>query len=90
MNASRVSRRTLMKSAGAVVGGAALSACIPVDAPSPAVQQRLKQAGMRWSHPSAQAMLALRARLLSGRRPKIPHMAIFGLSLRCAFPKMLY
>ena len=38
MNARRVSRRTLLKSAGAVVGGMALSACTPVGAPSPAAQ----------------------------------------------------
>lgn len=31
------------------------------------VQQRMKQAGMRWSRPGAQSMLALRSRLLSDR-----------------------
>lgn len=31
------------------------------------VQQRMKQAGMRWSRPGAQAMLALRCALLSNR-----------------------
>ena len=36
------------------------------------VQQRMKQAGMRWSRPGAQAMLALRARLLSDRWHEIP------------------
>ena len=38
MNSRRVSRRTLLKSAGAVVGGMTLSACTPVGAPSPAAQ----------------------------------------------------
>ena len=36
------------------------------------VQQRMKQAGMRWSRDGAQAMLALRARLLSNRWHEIP------------------
>ena len=36
------------------------------------VQQRMKQAGMRWSRNGAQAMLALRARLLSDRWHDIP------------------
>ena len=36
------------------------------------VQHRMKQAGMRWSRPGAQAMLALRARLLSHRWHQIP------------------
>ncbi len=36
------------------------------------VQQRMKQAGMRWSRSGAQAMLALRARLLSDRWADIP------------------
>ena len=36
------------------------------------VQQRMKQAGMRWSRDGAQAMLALRARLLSDRWHEIP------------------
>ena len=36
------------------------------------IQQRMKQAGMRWSRDGAQAMLALRARLLSDRWHKIP------------------
>ena len=36
------------------------------------VQHRMKQAGMRWSRPGAQAMLALRARLLSDRWHQIP------------------
>lgn len=34
------------------------------------VQARLKQAGMRWSRPGAQAILALRCALLSDRWPK--------------------
>ncbi len=36
------------------------------------VQQRMKQAGMRWSRTGAQAMLALRARLLSDRWAEVP------------------
>jgi len=36
------------------------------------IQQRMKQAGMRWSRNGAQAMLALRARLLSQRWHEIP------------------
>ena len=36
------------------------------------IQQRMKQAGMRWSRNGAQAMLALRARLLSHRWHEIP------------------
>jgi hypothetical protein len=36
------------------------------------VQQRMKQAGMRWSRHGAQTMLALRARLLSDRWHEIP------------------
>lgn len=36
------------------------------------VQQRMKQAGMRWSRDGAQAMLALRSRLLSDRWHDLP------------------
>ena len=36
------------------------------------IQQRMKQAGMRWSRNGAQAMLSLRARLLSHRWHEIP------------------
>ena len=36
------------------------------------IQQRMKQAGMRWSRDGAQAMLALRARLLSDRWHQMP------------------
>jgi hypothetical protein len=36
------------------------------------VQQRMKQAGMRWSRTGAQSMLALRARLLSDRWHDLP------------------
>ena len=36
------------------------------------IQQRMKQAGMRWSRDGAQAMLALRARLLSDRWHEVP------------------
>lgn len=36
------------------------------------VQQRMKQAGMRWSRTGAQSMLALRARLLSDRWHELP------------------
>jgi hypothetical protein len=36
------------------------------------VQQRMKQAGMRWSRHGAQAMLALRSRLLSDRWHDLP------------------
>ena len=36
------------------------------------IQQRMKQAGMRWSRDGAQAMLALRARLRSERWHEIP------------------
>ena len=36
------------------------------------VQQRMKQAGMQWSRDGAQAMLALRSRLLSRRWDNFP------------------
>ena len=36
------------------------------------IEQRMKQAGMRWSHDGAQAMLALHARLLRDRWHEIP------------------
>jgi hypothetical protein len=50
------------RQAGYPVGsGSTESACKVV------VQERMKQAGMRWSRESAQAMLALRSVLLSGR-----------------------
>lgn len=52
------------RQAGLPIGsGAVESACKVV------VQARLKQAGMRWSRPGAQAMLALRCALLSERWP---------------------
>jgi hypothetical protein len=50
------------RQAGYPVGsGSTESACKVV------VQERMKQAGMRWSRENAQAMLALRSVLLSGR-----------------------
>lgn len=50
------------RQAGCPIGsGTAESACKVV------VQERMKQAGMRWSRPGAQAMLALRSVLLSER-----------------------
>lgn len=50
------------RQAGYPIGsGTVESACKVV------VQQRMKQAGMRWSRPGAQAMLALRCALLSDR-----------------------
>ena len=42
------------------------------------IQQRMKQAGMRWSRDGAQAMLALRARLLSDRWHET-YMTFFGM-----------
>lgn len=55
-------RYRLFRQAGYPIGsGTVESACKVV------VQQRMKQAGMRWSRPGAQAMLALRCVLLSDR-----------------------
>jgi hypothetical protein len=55
-------RYHLFRQAGYPIGsGTVESACKVV------VQQRMKQAGMRWSRPGAQAMLALRCALLSDR-----------------------
>jgi hypothetical protein len=55
-------RYRLFRQAGYPIGsGTVESACKVV------VQQRMKQAGMRWSRPGAQAMLALRSTLLSNR-----------------------
>lgn len=55
-------RYRLFRQAGYPIGsGTVESACKVV------VQQRMKQAGMRWSRPGAQAMLALRCALLSDR-----------------------
>jgi hypothetical protein len=55
-------RYRLFRQAGYPIGsGTVESACKVV------VQQRMKQAGMRWSRPGAQAMLALRSTLLSDR-----------------------
>jgi hypothetical protein len=55
-------RYPLFRQAGYPIGsGTVESACKVV------VQQRMKQAGMRWSRPGAQAMLALRCALLSDR-----------------------
>jgi hypothetical protein len=53
---------TAYRQAGYPVGsGSVESGCKLV------VQERMKQAGMRWSRPRAQAVLALRSALLSGR-----------------------
>lgn len=53
--------------AGLPIGSGTIeSACKTV------VQQRMKQAGMRWSRPGAQAMLALRCLLLSDRWKELP------------------
>jgi hypothetical protein len=55
-------RYSLFRQAGYPIGsGTVESACKVV------VQQRMKQAGMRWSRTGAQAMLALRCALLSDR-----------------------
>ena len=55
-------RYRCFRQAGYPIGsGTVESACKVV------VQQRMKQAGMRWSRPGAQAMLALRSSLLSDR-----------------------
>lgn len=55
-------RYAAFRQAGCPIGsGTAESACKVV------VQERMKQAGMRWSRPGAQAMLALRSVLLSKR-----------------------
>lgn len=55
-------RYATFRQAGYPIGsGTVESACKVV------VQQRMKQAGMRWSRPGAQAMLALRCTLLSDR-----------------------
>ena len=47
------------------------------------IQQRMKQAGMRWSRFGAQAMLALRARLLSDRWHEIPQCPPSPKNLGC-------
>jgi hypothetical protein len=59
------------RQAGCPIGsGTVESACKVV------VQQRMKQAGMQWSRAGAQAMLALRCALLSGRwLPLLPALA---------------
>jgi hypothetical protein len=55
------------RQAGLPIGSGTIeSACKTV------VQQRMKQAGMRWSRPGAQAMLALRCLLLSNRWQELP------------------
>lgn len=56
------------RAAGCPIGsGTVESACKLV------VQQRMKQAGMRWSRDGAQAMLALRSALLSDRWQSVEH-----------------
>lgn len=58
------------RAAGFPIGSGTIeSACKTV------VQARMKQAGMRWSRPGAQAMLALRALLLSDRWQELPSLA---------------
>ena len=65
-------RYRLFRQAGYPIGsGTVESACKLV------VQQRLKQSGMRWSRDGAQAMLALRATLLS--QPSHPSLSHIGL-----------
>lgn len=59
------------RQAGLPIGSGTIeSACKTV------VQQRMKQAGMRWSRPGAQAMLALRCLLLSDRWKELPSPSI--------------
>ena len=59
-------RYPIFRQAGHPIGsGTVESACKVV------VQERMKQAGMRWSRAGAQAMLALRSVLLSGRWQEI-------------------
>lgn len=59
-------RYPIFRQAGYPIGsGTVESACKVV------VQERMKQAGMRWSRAGAQAMLALRSVLLSGRWQEI-------------------
>ncbi len=66
-------RYHLFREAGYPIGsGTVESACKLV------VQQRLKQSGMRWSRHGAQAMLALRATLLS--QPSLPSLPLLGLA----------
>ena len=66
-------RYHLFREAGYPIGsGTVESACKLV------VQQRLKQSGMRWSRHGAQAMLALRATLLS--QPSLHSLPLLGLA----------
>ena len=66
-------RYRLFREAGYPIGsGTVESACKLV------VQQRLKQSGMRWSRHGAQAMLALRATLLS--QPSQQSLPLLGLA----------
>jgi hypothetical protein len=59
------------RQAGCPIGsGTVESACKVV------VQQRMKQAGMQWSRSGAQAMLALRCALLSGRWSPLPSACV--------------
>lgn len=60
-NRHRMRYRQFRQNGYPVGSGAVESACKVV------VEARLKQAGMRWSRPGAQAMLALRSTVLSGR-----------------------
>ena len=89
MNAPRISRRTLCKSAAAVVGGVAQSACMPAGAPSPAVLQLMKQTGMCWSRPNAEAMPALSTRLLNDRWLKFPYYCFRPKSSTCLPKKVV-
>jgi hypothetical protein len=60
-NRHRMRYRRFRQAGYPIGSGTVESACKVV------VQQRMKQAGMRWSRNGAQAMLALRSTLLSGR-----------------------
>jgi hypothetical protein len=60
-NRQRMRYRHFRQAGYPIGSGAVESACKVV------VQQRMKQAGMRWSRSGAQAMLALRCALLSDR-----------------------
>jgi hypothetical protein len=73
-NAARMAYPTF-RAQGLPIGSGAIEA-----AARTVVQHRLKQPGMRWSHPGAQAVLAVRTRLLSGRSlpyapPRLPAVA---------------
>ncbi len=65
-----------LRQAGYPVGSGSTEAACKV-----VVQERLKQAGMRWSRDGAQAMLALRSILLSDRWEQVWHSSLLPPTL---------